>query len=138
MIFGQYHTFFNPKRFPFSKCELLKAPSSPKWDLRNQSFIVFINVNFFLLFSLAYSKSRINRIALSHLEKNNFWSLNLAALKIRNVFDDAQLSSCLHHRCLMHSRRLTNVPGEMKHAFSLFVLKRLSDQEGTSFSLLYT
>lgn len=92
---------------------------------------------YFLLFSLAYSKSRINIIASAPLAKNNFWSLKLAALEIRNVFDDAQLSSCLHHRCPTHSRRLSHIPEETGHGFSFFLLKLLSVQEGTSLSLLY-
>lgn len=61
----------------------------------------------------------------------------MAVLEIRNVFDDAQLSLCLHHRCPVHSRSLSNIPAEMGHGFSFFFLKLLSDQEGTSFPLLY-
>lgn len=53
--------------------------------------------------------------SLSYLQKHNIWGLELAVLEIRNV--PLMMHSCLHfscnHRCLKHSRKLTNVPGEM-------------------------
>lgn len=64
-----------------------------------------------------------------------FWGLELAVLEIRNVFDDAQLSSFLNHTGLTHSRRLTHVPGERDRSFSFFLLKSYQlDGEWTSFS----